>query len=233
MKVTRKGERRSKEGKMEKVVLNAVTRTVTGKQVGVLRRDGKLPAVMYGHHFDSTPITLDMREATKLLNSVTSSSIVTISLDGKEHATLVREKQKDYLRNSLKHVDFQVVSLTEKIRTNVAVELVGIAPAVKDFNGVLVTGLTEIEVECFPQDLPDRYLIDLVNLVKIGDAIYVKNVVISEKVLILDDPQELIVHITHPVVDEVVVEEVVAGLEEPEVIEKGKKEEEPPEEDNK
>jgi large subunit ribosomal protein L25 len=218
---------------MDKVVLDAVTRTVTGKQVGVLRRDGKLPAVMYGHHFDSTPITLDMREATKLLNSVTSSSIVTISLDGKEHATLVREKQKDYLRNSLKHVDFQVVSLTEKIRTNVAVELVGIAPAVKDFNGVLVTGLTEIEVECFPQDLPDRYVIDLVNLVKIGDAIYVRDVVISEKVLILDDPQELIVHITHPVVDEVVVEEVVAGLEEPEVIEKGKKEEELPEEDGK
>lgn len=218
---------------MDKVVLNAVTRTVTGKQVGVLRRDGKLPAVMYGHHFDSTPITLDMREATKLLNSVTSSSIVTISLDGKEHATLVREKQKDYLRNTLKHVDFQVVSLTEKIRTNVAVELAGIAPAVKDFNGVLVTGLTEIEVECFPQDLPDRYVIDLVNLVKIGDAIYVKDVVISEKVLILDDPQELIVHITHPVVDEVVVEEVVVGLEEPEVIERGKKEEELPEEDNK
>jgi large subunit ribosomal protein L25 len=218
---------------MDKVVLNAVPRTVTGKQVGVLRRDGKLPAVMYGHHFNSTPITLDMREATKLLNSVTSSSIVTISLDGKEHATLVREKQKDYLRNSLKHVDFQVVSLTEKIRTNVAVELVGIAPAVKDFNGVLVTGLTEIEVECFPQDLPDRYVIDLVNLVKIGDALYVKDVVISEKVLILDDPQELIVHITHPVVDEVVVEEVVAGLEEPEVIEKGKKEEELPEEENK
>lgn len=233
MKVTPKGERHSKEGKMDKVVLNAVTRTVTGKQVGVLRRNGKLPAVMYGHHFDSTPITLDMREATKLLNSVTSSSIVTISLDGKEHATLVREKQKDYLRNSLKHVDFQVVSLTEKIRTNVAVELVGIAPAVKDFNGVLVTGLTEIEVECFPQDLPDRYVIDLVNLVKIGDALYVKDVVISEKVLILDDPQELIVHITHPVVDEVVVEEVVAGLEEPEVIEKGKKEEELPEEENK
>ena len=124
-----------------------------------------------------------------------------------------------------------MVSLTEKIRTNVAVELVGIAPAVKDFNGVLVTGLTEIEVECFPQDLPDRYVIDLANLVKIGDAFYVKDVVISEKVMILDDPQELIVHITHPAVDEVVVEEVVAGLEEPEVIEKGKKEEEFPEEE--
>jgi large subunit ribosomal protein L25 len=211
---------------MEKVVLNAVPRTVTGKQVGALRRDGKLPAVMYGHHFDSTPITLDQREATKLLSTVSSSSIITISLEGKEHATLVREKQKDYLRNSLKHVDFQVVSLTEKIRTNVAVELIGVAPAVKDFNGVLVTGLDEIEVECFPQDLPGSIVVDLSALVNIGAAVSVKDITLSDKVVVLDDGQDLLVHITHPVVEEVVVEEVVPSLEEPEVIEKGKKEEE-------
>jgi len=216
---------------MEKVVLNAVPRTIIGKQVGALRREGKLPAVMYGHNFDSTPITLDLRETTKLLNSVTSSSIVTISLEGKEHSALVREKQKDYLRGTIKHLDFQVVSLTEKIRTNVAIELVGVAPAVKDFNGVLVSGLNEIEVECFPQDLPDRILIELSVLVKIGDALYVKDIVVSDKVIVHEDAQELIVHITHPVVDEVVVVEEVAGLEEPEVIEKGKKEEELPEEE--
>jgi large subunit ribosomal protein L25 len=215
---------------MDKVVINAVPRTIRGKQVGVLRREGKLPAVMYGHHFESTPITLELREASKILSSVTSSSIITIALEGKEYATLVREKQKDYLRNSLKHVDFQVVSLTEKIRTKVAIELVGIAPAVKDYNGVLVTGLNEIEVESFPQDLPDRIVVDLVGLAKIGDAYYVKDIVLSEKVTIHQDGQELIVHVTHPAVDEVVVEEVVAGLEEPEVIEKGKKEEELPEE---
>jgi large subunit ribosomal protein L25 len=215
---------------MDKVVINAVPRTIRGKQVGVLRREGKLPAVMYGHHFESTPITLELREASKILSSVTSSSIITIALEGKEYATLVREKQKDYLRNSLKHVDFQVVSLTEKIRTKVAIELVGIAPAVKDYNGVLVTGLSEIEVESFPQDLPDRIVVDLAGLAKIGDAYYVKDIVLSEKVTIHQDGQELIVHVTHPVVDEVVVEEVVAGLEEPEVIEKGKKEEELPEE---
>jgi large subunit ribosomal protein L25 len=215
---------------MEKVVLVAVPRTVTGKQVGALRREGKLPAVMYGHHFDSTPISLDSKEATKVLSAATSSSIITISLDGKEHATLVREKQKDYLRNSLKHVDFQVVSLTEKIRTHVAVELVGIAPAVKDFDGILVAGLDEIEVECLPADLPDRILVDLSSLVKIGDGIFVKDISLSEKVTVLADPQELIVHITHPVAEEVVVEEVAPTLEEPEVIEKGKKEEELPEE---
>ncbi len=215
---------------MEKVVINAIPRTIRGKQVGVLRREGKLPAVMYGHHFESTPITLELREASKILSSVTSSSIITIALEGKEYATLVREKQKDYLRNSLKHVDFQVVSLTEKIRTKVAIELVGIAPAVKDFNGVLVTGLNEIEVESLPQDLPDRIVVDMAGLSKIGDAYYVKDIVLSEKVAILQDGQELIVHVTHPAVDEVVVEEAVAGLEEPEVIEKGKKEEELPEE---
>lgn len=215
---------------MEKVVINAVPRTIRGKQVGVLRREGKLPAVMYGHHFDSTPITLDLKETTKILNSVTGSSIITISLEGKEHATLVREKQKDYIRGLLKHVDFQVVSLTEKIRTNVAIELTGIAPAVKDYNGVLVTGLNEIEVECFPQDLPDRIIVDLSALAKIGDAYYVKDIVLSDKVTLHQEGQEMIVHVTHPVVDEVVVEEAAPGLEEPEVIEKGKKEEEVPEE---
>lgn len=216
---------------MEKVVLVAVPRTVIGKQVGALRRDGKLPAVMYGHHFDSTPITLDLKDATKVLSTATTSSIITISLEGKEHATLVREKQKDYVRNTLKHVDFQVVSLTEKIRTNVAVELSGVAPAVKDFNGVLVTGLDEIEVECFPQDLPDRIIVDLSVLAKVGDAYYVKDIVLSEKVTILQDGQDMLVHVTHPAVDEVIVEEAAAGLEEPEVIEKGKKEEEFPEDE--
>lgn len=215
---------------MEKVVLNAETRKVTGKQVGALRRDGKLPAVMYGHHFDSTPITLNLKEATKVLSSATSSSIITISLEGKEHATLVREKQRDYIHNSLKHVDFQVVSLTEKIRAKVAVELAGVAPAVKDFNGVLVTGLDEIEVECLPSDLPDRIVVDLSILAKIGDALFVKDIALSDKVAVLDDSQEMIVHVTHPAAEEVAVEEAAPTLEEPEVIEKGKKEEEVPEE---
>ena len=216
---------------MEKVVINAIPRTIRGKQVGALRREGKLPAVLYGHHFESTPITLDLKEASKILSSVTSSSIITISLEGKEHATLVREKQKDYLRNSLKHVDFQVVSLTEKIRTSVAIELQGVAPAVKDYNGVLVTGLDKIEVECYPQDLPDRIVIDLSGMAKIGDAYYIKDIVLSDKVVVHEDMNEMVIHITHPAVDEVVVEEVTPSLEEPEVIEKGKKEEELPEDE--
>ena len=146
---------------MEKAVLNATHRTVIGKHVGALRREGKLPAIIYGTHMEPTPITLDLREATKFFAPLTESSIVTISLDGEEHATLVREKQRDVIKRTLLHVDFQAVSLTEKLRTEVIIELTGTAPAVKDFNGVVVTGLDELEVECLPSDLPERIVVDI------------------------------------------------------------------------
>jgi large subunit ribosomal protein L25 len=211
---------------MEKAVIHATHRTVTGKQVGALRREGKLPAVMYGHHVDSTPITLDLRDATHILSGLTSSSLVTIELDGKEHAALIREKQRDYIRGTLKHVDFQILSLTEKLRTTVSIELTGLAPAIKDFDGVVVTGFNQVEVECLPQDLPERIVVDISNLNKIGDGLYIRDIKLSDKVVILEDKDEMVVLITAPAAEEVVEEIAVPGAEEPEVIEHGKKEEE-------
>jgi large subunit ribosomal protein L25 len=177
---------------------------------------------------DATPITLDLREATRLLGKLTASSLVTIELDGEEKSALVREKQRDFIRGTLLHVDFQAVSLTEKIRAKVGIVLTGVSPAVKDLNGVVVAGLDEVEVESFPQYLPERIVIDIAALEKIGDGIYVRDIPISENVEILDDPAEMIVVVTLPAEEEEVEapEEVVAEAEEPEVIEKGKKEEE-------
>lgn len=210
---------------MEKIVLHATRRTVIGKQVGALRREGKLPAVIYGHGLAPTPISLDLREATRILGTLTSSSIINVELDGKENATLVREKQKDFIRGSLLHVDFQAVSLTEKIRTKVGIEITGIAPAIKDFNGVMVTGIDDIEVECLPKDLPGRIVVDISGLANIGDGIYLRDIPIPENVEFLAEPDEMIVLITHPAAEE--VEEVVeTAVEEPELIEHGKKEEE-------
>ncbi len=209
---------------MEKVILHATRRSVTGKQVGVLRREGKLPAVLYGHGFETTAILLDLREATRTLAHLTGSSLITIELDGKGHAALVREKQRDYIRNVLLHVDFQVVSMTEKIRAQVPVVITGVAPAVKDFNGVVVTGLNEIEVEALPQDLPQQFVIDIANLVNIGDGIYVRDVVISDKVHIHEGKDEMIVVITAEMGEEP-AEEAAEAPAEPEVIERGKKEE--------
>jgi large subunit ribosomal protein L25 len=207
---------------MDKVVLKAEHRTVIGKQVGVLRRAGKLPGVIYGHNVDPTPIVMDLREATKILAGLTTSSLVTILLDGKERASLVREKQRNFIRGDLLHVDFQVVSLTEKIRAKVGIQVTGLSPAVKDYNGIVMTGLEKLEVESFPQDLPERIVVDISHLNKIGDGIYVRDIKVSDKVEVFDDADEMIVLITVSTEEE---EVPGAGSEEPEVIEKGKKEE--------
>jgi large subunit ribosomal protein L25 len=215
---------------MEKLVVKAEKRDVTGKKVRALRREGKLPAVMYGSEIDSMPIVLDARSASRVLMNVTSSSVVMVSLDGKEYPALVRERQRDVIRGNLLHVDFQVVSLTEKIRAKVGIELVGEAPAVKDFNAVIVTGMDALEVESLPQELPERIEVDISSLKEIGDGIFVRDIVVSDKVEILDDPDAMIVFATGGREEEAPAEETEEGLEaesvEPEVIERGSKEEE-------
>ncbi len=213
---------------MEKVVLKASKRDVTGKQVRALRREGQLPAVLYGRHVESPiAITLDLRDASRSLAKASSSSLVTIDLDGTEYPALVREKQRDYIKNRLLHVDFLAVSLTEKLTAFVGVELTGLSLAVKDYNAILVTGLSEVEVECLPADLPEKIVVDISSLSKVGDAIHVKDLILSDKVKVLSNPEEMIVIATAARVEEVVeAAATVAAVEEPEVIEKGKKEEE-------
>jgi large subunit ribosomal protein L25 len=214
---------------MEKQVLKATKRTVTGKQVRQLRRAGQLPAVIYGHNVEPVAISLDSHDATVSLSKVSSSTLITIEVEGKEYPTLVREKQRDFIRNVLTHVDFLAVSLKEKLRAEVTLEFVGISLAVKDLNAILVNGLTTLTVECLPSDLPEKFVVDISNLVVIGNGIHVRDVTAPDNVRIIDDPDEMIVVATAPAKEEVVEVAVVAPVEgeaaEPEIIEKGKKEE--------
>ncbi|MBU4352844.1 MAG: 50S ribosomal protein L25 [Nanoarchaeota archaeon] len=218
---------------MENVIIKATPRTVIGKQVRALRRAGQLPGVLYGRHIEPAPISMNVREASRILSRLTSSSLVTIDLEGQEFPSLVRESQRNPIKRNLVHVDFQVVSLTEKLRTHVGIEVTGISPAVKDFNAVLVTSLDELEVECFPQHLPERIVVDISRLANVGDGIHVRDIILSENVKVLSDPEEMVVVVTASRVEEVeeVAAEAIPGQEmaEPEVIEKGKKEEEVPE----
>jgi large subunit ribosomal protein L25 len=222
---------------MDKVVLKATPRTVTGRHVRALRRAGQLPGVIYGHNIQPLVISMDAHEAALVLGRLTSSSLVTIDVEGKEFPSLVRERQRNYVRGNLIHVDFQAVSLTEKIRANVGIVLTGTSPAVKDLNAVLVTGLDSLEVEAFPQDLPERVTADISILAAIGDGIHVRDIVLSDKVTVLSGRDDMIVLATAPKaeVEEVVTPEAEAVEEaaEPEVIEKGKKEEEEGEEEEK
>jgi large subunit ribosomal protein L25 len=214
---------------MEKTVLNATKRTVTGKQVSALRRQGELPAVLYGPHLEPIAISLNAHDAGLTLARISQSHLVSIELDGKEYTALVREKQRNYIKGNLTHVDFLAVSLTEKLRATVGIELIGVSTAVKDFNAVLVTGLNKLDIECLPGELPEKVVVDLSVLQNIGDAIHVSDVTLSDQVLVLNAPEEMIVIATAPKVE--AVEEVVAPVveaegAEPEIsVERGKKEE--------
>lgn len=216
---------------MEKVVINAEKRDVVGKKVGTLRRQGLIPGVMYGHNEPPFPITMNAREIERVINNLTSSSIVTVNVNGESHQALIREKQKDYIRNQIIHIDFQILSLKEKIRSKIEVKLVGVAPAVKNFNGIVLQEREFIDVEALPADLPERITVDISGLENIGDLIRVGDLDISDAVTVFDDVNDVIVSISGAMAEEAVEEEVTTteGTE-PEVVEKGKKESEEEEE---
>ena len=209
---------------MERVVIKATKRDVTGKKVSQLRREGKMPGVVYGHHIEPIAILMDAREVTRAMIGLTPSSIVTIDIDGEDHAALIRERQRDYLKNRFIHIDFQAVSRTEKIRARIETELVGTAPAVKNFNGIVLHEKEYIEVEALPEHLPERFIVDISNLNRIGDMIRISDMKIADDVTVFDDVNDVIVSISG--VKEDTGEEEAAAEGEPEVVEKGKKEEE-------
>jgi len=219
---------------MEKKIIIAERRTIVGKKVNTLRREGKLPAIIYGHRIDAIPVTLNARDTQKTLNQVSGSTILTIDLQGEEFSTLIREIQRDHIKGNLLHIDFLAISMKEKLRTAVSLTQVGDAAVLDKYPALLVTGIEEVEVECFPQDLPESIEVDVSNLQEIGDAIYVKDVQVPNNVEIITDPEELVIVVSavkEEAVEEVeeLVEEGVEGSE-PAVIEHGKKEEESEEE---
>ena len=209
---------------MERVVIKATKRDVTGKKVSQLRREGKMPGVVYGHHIEPIAIVMDAREVTRAMVGLTPSSIVTIDIDGEDHAALIRERQRDYLRNKFIHIDFQAVSRTEKIRARIETVLEGTAPAVKNYNGIVLHEKEYIEVEALPEHLPERFIVDISTLNRIGDMIRISDMSIADDVTVFDDVNDVIVSISG--VKEETEDEETASADEPEVVEKGKKEEE-------
>ena len=215
---------------MSELILNAEHREVTGKKVKVLRRQGYLPAVLYGVGIESIPIKLDLKEASKVISAAGSSTLVLLKIGKKQHQVLVRETQRQVIRRGLEHVDFLKVAMDVAIRAEVPIEFVGEAPAVRDLGGVLVTELVEIEIESLPTDLPDRITVDLELLAEITDTIKVGDLSFGEGVEVITSPDDVITRVIYQVEEEIeeeeLEEEVIPTEEEPEVIERGKLEEE-------
>ncbi len=206
-------------------ILNATHRTVIGKQVNAMRREGKLPAVVYGKKSAPFPITLNLRETMLTLRGLPSSHLIKLIVDGTAHTVLVREKQYHVLKNELIHLDFQAISMDEKLIAKVPVRLIGVAPAIKEFEAMLMTELDELEVEAYPADLPEYIDVDVTSLTELGANITVGSLSLGSKVEVRHEADEVIVLAISAVAEEI-TDEATGEAAEPEVITKGKKEEE-------
>jgi len=212
---------------MDRLELKASLRQVRGKQVSALRRAGRLPAVLYGRGTEALSLELDAQEASRVLARVSASTLLDLHVGQEDHQVLVREIQRHAIRRTIEHIDFLKVAMDVVIRTSVPVELVGEAPAVKTLGGVLVTGVSEIEVEALPADLPGRITVDLTPLAEIDARITVADLFLGKGVKVLTDPAGVIARVIYQVEEKLEEVAPVTPTEvEPEVIGRGKKEEE-------
>jgi len=208
----------------EEVLINAEKRNVVGKQVKALRRQGILPGVIYGRHIEAFPIQMDAHDAALILDKLTASSLITLDVDGEKFSVLMRDRQRDVIFGDLLHVDFLVVSLTEKLRATIELKLVGEAPVADNPEVVVTQVLNDIEIEAFPQDLPEVIEVDISTLETVDDEITVADLDLGENIAILTDPNETIVSVGYVAQEEVAEEEEAEELAEPKVVERGKKE---------
>lgn len=201
--------------------IKAATREETGKGAArSLRRDGKVPGIVYGHGEESVAVAVDAGELMRLTHTVSiENTIVDLSIaggDGGPYKVLVREIQRHPFKQEFLHVDFFRVAMDEKIHVDVPVMLTGVPTGVKDRGGVLEHMLRDLEVYCLPGSIPEKVEIDVSHL-DIGDSIHVSEIELPD-VEILTDLERSIVAVLAPTVIEEPEEEEEEELLEPELI---------------
>jgi large subunit ribosomal protein L25 len=197
------------------------------------RRAGRIPGVIYGHGQSAVAVDVESREFLIALRQRSGGNmIVSLQLKSGDKTALVREVQRDPVSLEILHLDFQEVLLTETVRVEVPVHLVGVPRGVKDGGGILQHTVRAVEVECLATAIPASLDVDVTHL-EIGDSLHVHDLS-AAGVTVLTDPDQTIATIVPPTVYEApVVAEVAATGAEPEVIAKGKEEKKEEEEKEK
>lgn len=219
------------------VILKAEKRESAGKEYAKhMRREGKIPAVLYGKGEKTVPLVIDAKHLGMLLHSTRGeTALITLQLGKekrKDRKVIFKELQRDPVRGNLLHVDLHHISLTENIHVEVPVILMGTPVGVRTKGGIVQHALHKLEVECLPTEIPEHIELDIENL-DVGDSIHVEEVAL-DKGRIVTDPQRTVVTVVPPTVikEAVPVEEVKEEeVEEPEVIEKGEEKKETKEEE--
>lgn len=204
----------------EEIKLKAKKRDIVGRKVKKLRREGILPANVFGKKSKSQSISVDLKEFTEVFKKAGETGLVSLEIEGSKepkHA-LVHNITLNPVTDVFVHADFLEVDLSQKVEANVKVTIVGESPAEKQALGTVVTQLNEIEVEALPMDLPDQFEVNIEELTEVDQAIYVKDLKYDKsKVTIITDPESIVVKVEPPQKEEVietpVVEEGEEGVE--------------------
>ena len=219
---------------MATVSLSANSRDLKGKGAArTLRSQGQVPAVIYGHGRDPQSLALNARDLDKLLSHIQAeSTVIEVSVGGHTAKTLIREIQRHPIKRQILHVDFQALVAGEKVIVSIPIVLTGTPEGVRLEGGVLDQTLREIEIEVDPSSIPDHIEYDVTNMV-IGDSVHISDLKVPEGVEVQDDPETSVAVLAAPraVIEETpVVAEAVEGeagaVAEPEVIGRGKEDEE-------
>ncbi|MFH1726400.1 MAG: 50S ribosomal protein L25 [Elusimicrobiota bacterium] len=196
-----------------------------------MRRNRKLPAVVYGGQDGSLPITIGEKALMGALKAAGANAILRLKHGKGEETVILKELQRHVVSGAPIHADFQRIDMSQKVEVDVPLHTFGEAPGVKLQGGVLEHTVRELHIRCLPNAIPQQIEID-VSALEMGSSVLVRDLNIPEGIEVLDDAEQVVVNIVHVREEEPEpTEEAVAveGEAEPEVIAKGKKEEEPAE----
>ena len=197
---------------MEQIPLLAQKRTVLGRKVKNLRKDGLIPAHVFGHKVSTIHVQVKTSDFAKVFEKAGETGIVDLAIDSQKKPVLIRNVQTHPVTDEPLHVDFYQVNLAEKVKVDVPLEIIGESPAVEKKIGLLLTPVSEVEVEALPADLPEKIEVDVSKLENVGDEIKIKDLKVDRaKVAILADEELVVAQIGELVTKE--MEAVEAEIE--------------------
>lgn len=180
----------------EQIELNVARRTVFGKQVVKLRRQGVVPANIYGHGLDSTAVQADERELRQVIRRAGVNTLVTLNMAGEAAVPVfVREVEIHPTSDRMLHVEFYQVNMSEKVSVEVPVHMVGTSPAVEMYGAMPLLSMTHLNVECLPAAVPHSIQVDISELRSIGDAVLVGDLRLPDGVEAHNGPEETVVRL--------------------------------------
>ncbi len=185
-----------KQTTVEKVTLDAQPRSEVGKSVRKLRKEGLIPANIFGQDFKSRSIKITLKDFIIAYKHAHETGIIYVNLEKESVPTLVTTLQKDPIRGSILHIDFRKVNLKQKIETHVPILIVGDEEAITKLGGELITQHDEILIEALPSDIPQNIEIDISTLTEIGSMIKISDLPKSEGYEIKEEPETVIVSVT-------------------------------------